>query len=362
MAGVETKTGPSSGESAGSGYITPERREAENQNERLLNDLLESARQSDIGLMPNFSDRLDTVGAITAGIDVELDQFGKSILFSANMLEALDEARFPDRIKFQERPLMRMGREDSFRQVFFGHIDQQWFHEATEQQTDVAIKPVPRDELERQKLFHEIAMYQYAAEVGLPTFEVLAFAKNTNAISADEPYGFIMTKYEPDVSTIDGLSWQDMSEAEAKEKLEPAIETLALLHSNYLFHDDVAFRNIATTGGGLYPKIIDLERGGCLTGSKDDVMKVSRFMSKDFSSLAQSIDIELREFFTDERGLEMPAERYDFYFQNIFEPYRQRLLQLGAGNEPSLLKAYENVVCRRQDEAQGEQPYWRHID
>ncbi len=362
MAGIEAKRVRSSGESRGSGYITPERRESETQNERLLDELLKLARPSDIWHMPDLSSRLDMTGGITTGIDSELDSLGKTVLFSAEMLDVLSKKRFPDRISFHEQPLMRMGREDSFREVFFGQINQQWFHEATVQQLEIAVKPVPRDKIERQKLFHEVAMCQHAASVGLPTFEILAFIKNQNAISADEPYGFIVTKYEPDVTTIDGLSWQDMTEEEAREKLEAAVETLALLHSNYLFHDDLAFRNVATTSGGLYPKIIDLERGGCLVGEKGNIMKISRFMSKDFSALAQSIDTELRDFFTNDRGLEVPTERYDFMFRNVFEPYYERMLQLGAGNEPTLLKAYENVVCRRHDEARGVQAYWRHVD
>jgi|AntRauTorckE6833_2_1112554.scaffolds.fasta_scaffold01909_5 hypothetical protein len=340
--------------------IDPEAQEKDIQTQQYFSQSIEALRQSDIGLMPDIGAEINHDGHTSMGIESALQKFGKLAILSDDSLEHISRKRFPDRIVFNSKPLLRLGREDSRQQVFFGELQGQWFHESEVQSVDIAVKAIPRKEADKHKVLHEIGMYQYAKRQGIPTLEVLGAVINDNQAS-DTPYGYVMTRFEPDIQTLDSLNWSNLSREEAGQALEHAVDTLVVLHSNYLFHGDFEFKNIAAVEGGQSPKVVDLEFGDSMRDEVDNIMKLSIHMSNDFSSLARSLDLSIGYLYRDDTGRESPMDRYDFMFEHVFLPYHIKMQKAGVWPTGHMGKAYDNVVCRKHDEALGEQGRWRHV-
>ena len=355
MAGIENKISFEFSRSE----IDPEGRERDIKNQEDFCSEVEQLRQSSIGLLPDLAGELNHHGQTTTEVEAALEKDPRQALISQRAVDYLSEKSLPDRTNFTPIRMFRLGREDSRQFVFFGELQGEWFHEATTEGLNVAVKPVPHDPYDRHKVLHEVAMYQHLAEQGIPTLEVLSVMKNNDS-SRKTPYGYVITTYEPDVTTLDSLDWKKMENGQIAQSLEPAIDTLALLHSHYLFHGDSEFKNIAVVESGKSPKIVDLEFGASLRDEQENVLKLSQFMNNDFSCLARSLDLTVGHYYRNENGLEQPVKRYDFLFEHVFLPYYNKMQQLGVIPTSNLGKAYENVVIRKQEEALGNEGRWRH--
>lgn len=336
-------------------YNDPERRKLDAKNQALFNGVVERLGSRHISELPDLRQAVNHDGGRSTAVIDKLDSESEGILLYPGVNLASSDAQF----SFIQRPLLRIGREDSRRQIFFGELAGITDDKENKSSTEVAVSVIPSniDFIKHEQALHEIAMYQYAASLEIPTLDIVAVIK----ASSPGIYGFTLTRYEPDIRTLDTLEWGDMDIDDAVDSLSYAVDTLALLHANYIFHGDTAFRNIAVCDASQQPKIIDLELSGSLREQTSNIMKLSRYMSADFSSLAASLDMNINHLYQDESGLTSPTDRFDFMYQHIFLPYYDRLIQFGVTPSDSLGLAFDNVVSRRLDEAIGGEGRWKHF-
>ena len=339
-------------------YRNPERLRQDDIQQAVFCDTIEQLKVSDIGLLPDFSEETDHRGGRRSATAVRsaLDATGAQAMLTPQLYDNFAERE----LSFAPDPLLRIGKEDSRRQIFFGEMTANSLEHGETQHTSVAVSTIPseKDVNKHGQSLHEISMYQCAASLDIPSLEVLGVVVTD---AHPDMYGFVLTKYDPDISTIDTLDWSNMSQKEVTETLAYAVDTLALLHTNYLFHGDSAFRNIAVKDSIQKPIVVDLELSGSLRQETENIMKLSRFMSADFSSLAMSLDQNISRFYQNDSGLPSSTDRFDFMHNHIFLPYQDRLIQHGVTPLDPLGLAYDNVVSRRLDEAVGDEGRWRHV-
>ncbi len=334
-------------------YNDPERREVSDRNQAVFIESLEGLTHRPIGELPDVRAALNHRGGRSSAVHEILESEKAAALFHSGV-EVAPKQEFA----FAPRPLFRFGREDSRRQLFFGEMSGIGVASEEKPTVEVAVSTIPhaKDFIKHQQSLHEIAMYQHVASLDVPTLDVLGLIKS----DAPDIYGFVITRYEPDIRTLDTLEWGDMTAKEAANALSHAVDTLALLHANYIFHGDPAFKNIAVCDANQKPTIVDLELSGSLLDEQDDVRKLSLFMKSDFSFLASSLDGNVGHLYQNEADVTSLTDRFNFMHEHVFLPYFNRLVKFGITPQDPLGLAYDNVVSRRLDEAVGDEGYWRH--
>lgn len=258
---------------------------------------------------------------------------------------------------FDVQPGLRLGREASHNQVFFGKLLLRGVYDGAGLiETHVAIKPT----VNRAALLGELAMFQHMRSLSdIPTFEPFGYL----ATAPTRP-DYLLTRFEKRIATMDTIEWNDLDDAEKWEQLGFAVATASLLHSNMLFSGDLEFKNVAFGETGDL-KIIDPELmvsaaavGEIALTSKNDeeraraVQTIKRKISVDMTSLCTSIDqFILTTLVPPERHYKdvTKLKRYKHY---LFEPYERALKDHGSPYLPVLLEAYALMLSERKQRAQ----------
>jgi tRNA A-37 threonylcarbamoyl transferase component Bud32 len=331
--------------SASSYYLPgPERREKSDRHQVLMREAVRALCPQQVGQLPCAAGEVNHRGGRSTGVHGLIEDTDRVALLSPKITLSPDWGQ----LDFIPRPLMRLGREDSRRQVFFGEMQGIRYPCNPEVSVEVAVSAVPAEEdyINHERSLHEIAMYQYLAKMGIPTLDVLGFVRSHEP----DVYGFVITRYEPDIRTLDTLDWTMMSERDAAGALSHAVDMLALLHTNYVFHGDAEFKNIAVRDTDQHPTVVDLELSGSLSAEADDITKLFRYMSSDFSFIAASLDRSASHLYENE-GMTSPTDRFHFMYEYLFLPYFNRLVQLGVTPGDPIGLAFDAVVTRRLDMA-----------
>lgn len=325
-------------------YDNPERQETDNRNQLIFSKTIERLTSKAVDLLPDLGEEVNHRGGRSVAAKNRLEKMHAIALLSQDV-----EIEHEKSLAFTPQPFFRLGREDSRRQVFFGEISGLRTLSSGSSNTEVAVGVIPREDdfIKHEQAIHEVAMYQHLAAMDIPTLDVIGVVKS----SSPDVYGFAITHYEPTIRTLDTLNWADMSDKYIAGTLNQAVDTLALLHVNYVFHGDSEFKNIAVCDARQKPVIVDLELSGSLRDKKTDISKLSLYMSSDFSSLATSIDRSLGRLYRDEPGSASGSDRFYFLDQYIFTPYHDSLVQLGVVPGDPLWLAFDAVVRKKLDEA-----------
>lgn len=314
--------------------------------------VIDKFRPNTITKLPDLSEHLDQETRRTTGLDTLLDGKGDRVFLAPGFFEYLEDNRMPNRLSFKPKPLLRMGKEDSAHQVFFGNIRAWWFQEATQQNMQVAIKPIPDTDMGREHLFQEASIYQLLAKLDIPTLEVFGVAmleKPRHNIS-----GFVITHFNPEIITLDSLPWGHMQEEERWEYVDLAIDTLAILHSELLFHGDPAFKNIALGEAKQSFTVVDLEWGTCGRGIADNVHRIQQMMANDLSVLTQSIEDRVIKYLPIDQKPQDDIEKFNILRDKVYEQYFERLVHIDSPYLDVLTKAYEMMIEKKAQMARGE--------
>lgn len=315
-------------------------------------EMIAGIRKHRVREMPNLSHQLDRTGRRT----VNLEQFLASpegIYLATDTFIPKTSTGLPDRVSFRPNDILRLGRENSRQQVFFGTLDYSWFATGETGSQQLAVKPILNTSSGMDRMLHEVAMYQRIQRLGIPTIDVNGVALLEKPVQGLS--GFVVSKFNPEITTMDTFNWREMPIEQRIERLMPAIDTITTLHGNLLFHGDAEFKNIAVKTALGSVVIVDTEWGCNLEDSADDVMKVAQNMSHDLTSLSTSIDTfvlgpKSERLF----GPKNDIERFDFLHACLFTPYYDVLLHSGSPHLGILSKAFQVVMDQKARQSRGE--------
>lgn len=320
---------------------------------------VEGLRVQHVAPLPDLSELLDHETKRTSGLDVPLDGDNDRAFLSSSFYEYVEHDKFPNRLFFRPQPLMRLGRENSYQQVFFGNLNAQWFHGAEQANVQIAVKPIPLrgnnpedSMLGEERLLHEVAMYQYLGKLGIPTLEVLGVCLLKGSRNGLE--GFAITRFDPDIVTMDNLPWGSMEPKDVNEAIGQVTDTLALLHSNLIFHGDPEFKNIAVGEASKSITVVDVERAKSGLIIPDNVKRIGLNMSMDFTDVEKSMGEFIFSKLPEGERPKDDIERFNILHNFVFEPYFERLVHLDSPYLDTLAKAYELMVDYKASMARGE--------
>ena len=252
-----------------------------------------------------------------------------------------------DAFSFLTQPGHRLSREKSHNEVFFGKLLLHWHSDSLGYaESQVAIKPTKN----RAAILGELAMFQYLKQKNLPTFDPTGILLSPSGHS-----DHLLTKFEKPVATMDTVEWRDLETQEKWLQVDFAVQTMALLHSELLFHGDLEFKNVGFGDRGdliiVDPELTvsSLEMADIAQSSSNEKeielaqLRIKQSMSTDFTSVCLSIDeFIISSLPGDERPL-TSASKFKSYARYLFRPYREALIEAGSPYLPQLLIAYEKV-------------------
>ncbi len=343
-------------------YYFENRNLIDEKNQKTFRELLEPLRQGHFAELPNLGQYVDHTGKPSRNLNVSLEASGDTVFFAPRFFREDTPYRYPDRLSFEAQPFDRLGREKSRHQVFFGRLEGQWFHEQQSGAIDVAIKPIPNTVKDHYKVLHEVGMHQYLTQYGLPALDVIGVIRTGAVIpeagseggdeeDGSQPYGYVVSRTEADMETLNSLKWSGMDAEMAGQRMEHVLDTMALLHSHYIFHGDAEFRNIAVADSGRSLRVIDLEYARSYRDATEKVDVIAEKMNEDFSFVAKSIYEYIGYLFKDEHDEKQPLETYSFMLSKLFLPYYDRLLRIGVRPGDPLARAYDQMVLTKLEEA-----------
>ncbi|MDL2341550.1 MAG: hypothetical protein QFB87_00520 [Patescibacteria group bacterium] len=264
--------------------------------------------------------------------------------------EALtDYGAKPDAYSFITQHGHRLGREKSHNEVFFGKLLSHWHDDEPGcSESQVAVKPTKN----RAALLGELAMFQYMRKLDIPTFEPTAFL-----VAANGGTDHLLTRFEKPVATMDTVEWQELGTPEKWDQLEFAVNTMALLHSELLFHGDLEFKNVGFGEKGdlivIDPEltISSLAMAEVAETSSDPSevaaaqLRIKQSMSTDFTSVCLSIDEFIISSLPARDRPDTNAAKFRSYARHLFRPYKEGLIERRSPHLEQLLIAYEKVFA-----------------
>ena len=211
-------------------YYFENRNLIDEQNQETFCQLLEPLRQGHFAELPSFAQYVDHTGKPSRNLNHTLEDSGDTVFFSPRFFREDTPYRYPDRLSFEVQPFDRLGREKSRHQVFFGRLEGQWFHEQQSCSIDVAIKPIPNNIKDRYKVLHEVGMHKYLSQYGLPALDVIGIIRtgaetpelhidSDSEEASDQPYGYVVSRTEPDMETLNSLRWSGMDIERAGQRM-----------------------------------------------------------------------------------------------------------------------------------------------
>ncbi|HSH55436.1 MAG TPA: hypothetical protein VK983_01260 [Candidatus Limnocylindrales bacterium] len=310
---------------------------------------LETLHDGRIRTLPSFDQDLNHQGQIPP-LDASKYRSMAGIYLSDEVQMVLGEdACAVESFSFIPKDYLKLGRDNSRRQVFFGQLDIE--AEGEVQSIDVAVKPfVPQD---FHHATHEVGMLQYIDKKNLPTLDVLGIVM---VPQGETPWSYAVTRFESKLATLENLNWRQMDESERWAQLRPAIDTMAALHAEAIFHGDYEFKNVGIGEEVRTTKIIDPEFAVSMrevltpyANNPDERAAVVRKMSVDFGSLATSV----RQYVCDPKTSE--REDFDAMLDHVYAPYRAKLLRMEESPyQDVLLGALDEVVEKKRRQAYNE--------
>ncbi len=303
---------------------------------------VDGLRHDDIFGLPDFAPHLNHESYVTNFGDYRLHN---GLFVTDSFAQRWNEQGIPNRWSFNLQPLLRSGRDDSRHKVFFGAIKEDYFHGGIQHVTQVAVKPFGREE--ETYAFHEFAMHEYLRERGLPTFRTLGML----ALEADEnqdiPRLFLLSQFEPNVMTMDNISWGERTPEEQWQEVDRGLQTLATLHAEMIFFGDYFFKNVAFKQDGT-PLIIDPETvvsGLYNAHPSGDRARLVAVMGKDFEAYCKSVSEDIlhpgREL--DDRQ-PFPREDLDTLLERVHLPYFRHLTKRGGQHLDVLHATFQYVI------------------
>lgn len=243
----------------------------------------------------------------------------------------------------------RIGREMSHNNVLFGDLR----YETEERSTIIELAVKPCEPGKVSQLVGEIAMSSYMRSLGIAAFEPYGLVLHGKR-------GYMLTRFDGPVTTLDTLDWRGMDPEEAWAEAHLATDTLALLHGNMLFHGDADFRNIAQNEVGE-PRAVDPE----YTKSARDLFicvqdnpygevgdralgKIARLMSADLSDVSKAAQAQIINQNLVNGRQPSSAQLLKIYKRNLYAPYLEQLRVLRTPALPLLERAYQQMICTKK--------------
>jgi hypothetical protein len=324
-------------------------------NQQVFTGFIERIRKADALPLRDLTPYLAHDGRPSTNLAVHFEGPGDSVFLSDNFYQYVEHDAFPDRLSFDAQPVLRMGREDSRRQVFFGALRAKWFNSGEAEVRQIAVTPFPDDEsssITRALTFHEVAMYQHLGKLGIPTLEVLGvsvFEKAKSNIG-----GFVVTRLVPDLTTLDTLEWDQMSNDETEQYLGIALDTIAMLNSELAFHGDPQFKNICFGEAKNNIIVADLEFGTSALDVPENISALCKCMAREFSLIRASVnDFIIGRMPRDQRPQD-DIQHFEFMHNKVYEPYFERLVHIGSPYIDVLTKAYDLFIRQQEASARGD--------
>lgn len=296
------------------------------------------AHDGTIRQMPDFGQSISHRGKVP--IQQSEHEYMRGLYVTPDGASEIGE---PIHISFQEKPDLRVGRDNSRQQVFFGDLFME-SADGTISTIEAAVKPFPPQQFHRA--VHEAGMTTYVREQGVATFTTLG--AYMLAGQGNEPQSFLLSRCEPGIVTLDNHNWGSLPLEKRWEDAHPAIETLAQLHSRAIFHGDAEFKNIATDQHGAI-KAVDLEFAISLRDAARQEMpqglnRLRMAMSADFTDLSRSLDVFFLSPSHNDGRHYTDAQKLAEMEKHIFEPYLQALQNSGSPYQDVMEDAYHQMV------------------
>ena len=285
--------------------------------ERYVEDL-ESIGSKDFNVLHPDEIKANHSGHETLGPDI----LPNGVHLSSNLdkcIPILTHA-LPDSLTFidDDKRMMRLGKEDSARKVFFGKVLLGW--EGLAKVTiPVAVKPFTHSV---SRVFTEFAMSNYVKSVGIDTFRPLLIQKHGSA-------AYLLTFFDSPVTTFDNTPWdisKESKRAEAGSQLEACAQHMAELHGNLIVHRDAQVRNI---------------------GHREDVRKT---VAVDLETAVSYGDVDLLENkFLDSIGLEHLTFFRSLIRRGYGKDQRDGFAEIFMHFEKHYIEPYSNALRRQKE-------------
>lgn len=324
-------------------------------------------------LIDQFQDDLRTV---TPGDIFKLPDFRSEIVHTSSYvqvgksiprgmyLDAGDDSRQgiykPDLgFAFQAQPANRLTREDSHNAVFFGRLWMLPKDSGAEEYTQVAVKSRTTDQ--KEKLIGEAALFQHIDGLGLETFGV-------GALMVGAEMTHLMTYFKGRVATMDTVDWDEATPDEAWFEVGKVVDTMYKLHTNMLFHGDLAFRNVAFDETGntviIDPELMTsprkemealMDANMILDGDQQIILsKLVLRMSHEFTEACRSIDSQIIPVLSKRDRPRGSEARLKLYKKHLFEPYRNKVRDAPEPIRSVLLRIFDEMMVRKKADAAAE--------
>ena len=314
-------------------------------NQQIFINHVEDIRKTEVHHIPDLVSYLPNDDSYSDVVDELFYHQGDQTYLSDAFAEYVNQDNFPDRLTFNVQKVLRMGKEDSRRSVFFGALQASWFHEADKLSQQVAVTPIPANEFTRRMALHEIGRYQQLGRLGISTLEVLGVTL------FDEPKsdlsGFFATKLVPDLNTMDNLPWDEMMKAEQAKYMTMALDMTATLHSEMIFHGDTKFKNISFSEAQGDFVVSDIEFSRSLRDVPERVRLIAQRMRADLGFIEESVSKFILPTFSLQERPRGEVARFNFMHNYLYEPYFERIISINGQFVDVLAKAYEVVVNDR---------------
>jgi len=264
----------------------------------------------------------------------------------------------PQETRFKPDDSLKLTREDSRHQVFFGRI--QFLGQSAVHQERVAVKAVKAN-------LRELAMYQLMGDLGIQTFRPVGF------IIQGTGNTHLMTKVNQAIKTIDSTDWALLEPDEMWFIASTALDTMVLIHSHMLFHGDLSFRNVATSDFGE-PVVTDPEFMTSMRGVADRIVEadqqsghpvdvkendirlqaIARKIGMDFTAVSTSIKSDIFQALPESCRPQTAQAAFKQLEHHLYRPYEAQLNESCGPYKNIALKAFGILhAIRRQQAKQG---------
>lgn len=316
-------------------------------------DRLDTLRDSSYAALPNFAAELPHDGRLPghAPISDQLD----GVHLAAEVVGPYRQAgeMAPNHFSFDLDPLSSLGRTDSWRKVFFGWLGLQSRSGAVEQRIRVAVKPFPMQDA--NKAVQECGMFQYAADLGLATLQLVGVVVDRQT---DPSVLYVLTEVRDELMPLGSHDWTNLQPEEVDTRVTPALDTLLQAHQLLLFHGDPDFRNIVEGDKQGSVSFVDLESAVSLRDALADLsedqevpIRLFQALSRDLSEIQESFKRYIFPNLPQDLQPQTDAERFEYVWAHFFRRYRDRLRDSESPHRLWLERAFEAVMARKREDA-----------
>lgn len=258
-------------------------------------------------------------------------------------------------IQFKPDDSLKLTREDSRHQVFFGKL--QFLGATVLAQERIAVKA-------KKAHVKELAMYQLMHTLGIKSF------KPFGLLVMDNGNTHLMTKVNQGIKTIDATDWSLLTPDEMWFTARTAVDVMTVLHSQMLFHGDLDFRNVATNDFGkpavpdpefmtslrnvhneLSPMVMTSKHPALVEIRERNIDTIARKMGIDFTAVTKSIGDHVIGALPSPQQPKEPAAIFRHLERNIYRPYRAQLAETRTPYTDIALAAFDVLHTKRRYQA-----------